>query len=108
MISYGIISMLIHPIKKREIKLMEKRNNQLGITLTPEEKKKLLEEIIYYFETERDEKLGIIASESILDFFMDSLGKHIYNKALDDTKKWYSHRMEDVEADFYALYKQGL
>lgn len=84
---------------------MEKNHSHLNITLSSEEKKQLLDEIIYYFETERDEKLGIIASESILDFFMEGLGKYIYNKALDDTKVWYSHRMEDVEADFYALYK---
>jgi uncharacterized protein (DUF2164 family) len=84
---------------------MDKKVTQLNIGLTPEEKKQIFEEIKYYFETERDEKLGILATESIYDFFMDTLGKHIYNKALDDTKKWIDHRMEDVEADFYALYK---
>ena len=85
---------------------MDKKHNSLNINLSSEEKKQIIEEIKYYFETERDEKLGIIASESIFDFFMDTLGKYIYNKALDDTKKWYTTRMEDVEADFYALYKQ--
>ncbi|MDF2905537.1 MAG: hypothetical protein K0R34_858 [Herbinix sp.] len=87
---------------------MEKNKNRLGITLSPEQKKQLLDEIIYYFDTERDEKLGIIASESILDFFMDNLGRYIYNKALDDAKVWYTKRLEDVEADFYSLYKQEL
>lgn len=90
------------------IRIMEKNKNQLGITLSPEQKKQLLAEIIYYFDKERDERLGIIASENILDFFMDNLGRFIYNKALDDTKVWYTKRMEDVEADFYALYKQEL
>ncbi|MBH1941520.1 DUF2164 domain-containing protein [Mobilitalea sibirica] len=84
---------------------MEAKYQKLGITLSSEEKKQLLEEIVYYFETERDEKLGIIGSENILDFFMDTLGCYIYNKALDDTKLWYSKRMEDIEGDFYALYK---
>ena len=84
---------------------MGNTRKQLGIDLTPELKKQLLDEIIYYFETERDEKLGIIASESILDFFLDDLGRFIYNKALDDAKLWHSKRMEDVEADFYTLYK---
>lgn len=84
---------------------MNKKTNPLGIDLTPELKKKLLDEIIYYFETEREEKLGIIASESILDFFLDSLGPYLYNKALEDAKFWYGKRMEDVEADFYTLYK---
>lgn len=85
---------------------MDKRPNPIGINLTSEEKKQIIDDIVYYFETERDEKLGIIASESIFDFFMDTLGKQIYNKALDDAKQWYGRRMEDVEADFYALYKQ--
>ncbi|MDF2845199.1 MAG: hypothetical protein K0R00_3625 [Herbinix sp.] len=84
---------------------MNRNQNTALINLTSEEKKQLLEEIKYYFETERDEKLGIIASEGILDFFMETLGKQIYNKALEDAKYWYSKRMEDVEADFYTLYK---
>jgi uncharacterized protein (DUF2164 family) len=84
---------------------MDKGNRNSGITLSGEEKKRMLDDIIYYFETERDEKLGIIASESILDFFMDILGNSIYNKALDDIKLWYGRRMEDVEADYYTLYK---
>jgi uncharacterized protein (DUF2164 family) len=85
---------------------MNKKSNPSVITLTDEEKKHMLEDIKYYFATERDEDLGIIASESILDFFLDTLGKHIYNKALDDSKLWYNRRMEDVEAEFYSLYKE--
>ncbi len=85
---------------------MDKNHNHAVISLKEEEKKQLLEEIKYYFATERDEDLGIIASEGILDFFMETLGKHLYNKALDDAKIWYSRRMEDLEADFDALYKQ--
>ena len=85
---------------------MNRNKNPLGIDLSPELKKQLLEEIVYYFETEREEKLGIIASEQILDFFMDNLGRFIYNKALDDAKLWYGMRMEDVEADYYTMYKE--
>ena len=84
---------------------MEKADYHHGIKLSSEEKKEMLDEIKYYFETERDEKIGIIASEGLLDFFMDNLGSHIYNKALDDVKLWYDHRMEEIEADFYSLYK---
>lgn len=40
-----------------------------NIELSNEEKKQLIQDIIYFFETERDEKLGIIGSEMILDFF---------------------------------------
>lgn len=85
---------------------MDNNYRRLNINLTSEEKTQLLQEIVYYFDTERDEQLGIIGSENILDFFMDSLGIIIYNKALDDTKHWYDKRMEDIEADFYSLYKE--
>jgi uncharacterized protein (DUF2164 family) len=84
---------------------MDNNYRRANITLTNEEKKQLLQEIVYYFETERDEKLGIIGSEKILDFFMDTLGVIIYNRALDDAKYWYNKRMEDIEADFYSIYK---
>lgn len=85
---------------------MKRNINKAVIELTSEEKKQMLEDIKYYFSTERDEDLGIIASEGILDFFMETLGTHIYNKALDDAKLWFNRRMEDVEGDYYALYKQ--
>lgn len=46
------------------------KNNALSVFgLSAEEKKKLLEEIQSYFERERDEKIGIIAAEDLLEFF---------------------------------------
>lgn len=84
---------------------MGNKNIFSDYNLTDEDKKKLLEEIKSYFEQERDEKIGIIASESILEFFLDTMGKYIYNKALDNTKEWYDKRIESMESDFYARYK---
>ncbi|HHU83381.1 MAG TPA: DUF2164 domain-containing protein, partial [Firmicutes bacterium] len=66
------------------------KNNVLSkFGLSAEEKRKLLEEIQSYFDEERDEKIGVIAAESLLEFFLNTLGKHIYNKALDNVKLWY-------------------
>ena len=72
---------------------------------SPEEKKKMQEEIIYFFQEEREEELGIIGAETILDFFLDVLGETIYNKALDDVKLWLTRNVENIESDYYALYK---
>lgn len=44
-------------------------------------------------------------SETILDFFLDVLGEAIYNKALDDVKLWLTKNVENMESDYYALYK---
>lgn len=71
----------------------------------PEERKKMQEEIIYFFQEEREEELGIIGAETILDFFLDVLGETIYNKALDDVKLWLTRNVENIESDYYALYK---
>ncbi|MCI5730176.1 MAG: DUF2164 domain-containing protein [Eubacterium sp.] len=71
----------------------------------PEERKKMQEEIIYFFQEEREEELGIIGAETILDFFLDVLGETIYNKALDDVKLWLTRNVENMESDYYALYK---
>ena len=73
--------------------------------LSPEERKKIQEEIIVFFQEEREEELGIIGAETILDFFLDVLGETIYNKALDDVKLWLTRTVENMESDYYALYK---
>ena len=75
--------------------------------LSLEQKKKLQEEIIYFFQEERDEELGIIGAETVLDFFLDILGETIYNKALDDARLWLSRTVENAESDYYALYKDA-
>ncbi|SHH98050.1 Uncharacterized conserved protein, DUF2164 family [Clostridium collagenovorans DSM 3089] len=81
------------------------RKTFLNINLTSEERKKLLEEIKCFFYEERDEEIGVIAAENLLDFFMDTMGKQIYNKALDDAKIWFDNKMKDVESDYYVNYK---
>ena len=73
--------------------------------LTDNQKKAMKEEIHAYFLDERDEDIGIILQEGLLDLFMDRLAPIVYNKALDDAKMWFSRRMDDVETDFYELYK---
>ncbi len=73
--------------------------------ISQEEKNRMQEAIIQYFNEERDEKLGIIGSENLLDFFLDLVGDKVYNTALDDAKKFYRRTMEDMDSDYYSLYK---
>lgn len=84
---------------------MPEHDKNTIFNLSKEEKKTLMEEIKYFFLEERNEKIGIIASEYVLNFFLNNLGKHIYNKGLDDARIWYENRMENLEADYYAMYK---
>jgi uncharacterized protein (DUF2164 family) len=75
------------------------------VNLSSEERDRLVKEIQNFFEEERDEKIGIIASGKVLDFFLENLGNQIYNKALDDARVWFTKRMEDISIDFDLLYK---
>lgn len=84
---------------------MSRRNVASEFGLTSEDKKKLLEEIKHFFSEERGEDLGIIASENVLDFFLDTMGRQIYDKALNDAKYWFQRQMENIESDYYSNYK---
>ncbi len=75
------------------------------INLKKEEKVKLVSEIQRFFYTERDEEIGIIAAEDVLEFFMENIGKTVYNRALDDAKIWRMKRNEEIELDYDILYK---
>ena len=70
-----------------------------------EQKKQMLGEITQFFKEQHEIELGLIGSERIFDFFQETLGRRIYNKALDDAKKFYENYAGNMEADFYSLYK---
>lgn len=40
-----------------------------------------------------------------LELFEERMAPIVYNRALDDAKRWFSQAMENVESDYYGLYK---
>ena len=78
----------------------------MSIKLKDKEKELLKEQIQEFFREERGEEIGVIASEAVLDFFMENLGDKIYNKALDDSRIWFTERLQDIEIDYDLLYQQ--
>lgn len=78
----------------------------MNIKLSDEQVKEIKQEIHAYYLEERGEDIGIIHQNGLYDLFMEKLAPIIYNRALDDAKYWYSRRMEDVESDYYELYKE--
>ncbi len=73
--------------------------------LQKEERNKIISEIQNFFYEERDEEIGIIAAEEVLEFFLQNIGGMVYNKALDDAKEWFSKRLEEASIDYDVLYK---
>lgn len=75
------------------------------IPFEEKEKTQMCDEIAHFFREEYDMDLGIIGTGRILDFFQEMLGNRIYNKALDDAKKFYGKYADNMETDYYALYR---
>jgi len=71
--------------------------------LSDGERKSVIEDLILFFENERDEKIGIIAAEEVLNFFLISVGNKLYNKGIDDAKKVLKNRYEELQFDLDDL-----
>ena len=71
--------------------------------LSDEERKSVIEDLILFFENERDEKIGIIAAEEVLNFFLMTVGNKLYNKGIDDAKKVLKNRYEELQFDLDDL-----
>lgn len=74
-------------------------------SFSKDEKDKMSDEIKCFFKDEHDLDLGIIGTENILDFFKEIMGNRIYNAALDDAKRFYKKHAEDMDSDYYTLYR---
>lgn len=83
-----------------------RRINLSSIQLNDDQKEQLQAEIkAFYFDT-FDEEIGIIKQQQILELFTEQMAPIIYNKALDDVKNWHRAQLDNMEADYYMLYKE--
>lgn len=73
------------------------------IKLSKEQREIIVENIRSHFEAERDETIGHLAADNLLDFFLKELGPSIYNEALKDCRTLVGQRMQSLEEDIYAL-----
>ncbi|NNM15072.1 MAG: DUF2164 family protein [Bacteroidia bacterium] len=71
--------------------------------LSDEDKTQTKEQPIQFFENERDEKIGIIAADEILNFFLQSAGSKLYNMGVEDAKKAIKNRHEELKYDLDDL-----
>jgi len=66
------------------------------IELSKENREKVIVAIKKYFQSERDEELGDLASSLILDFFIEELAPEFYNQGVYDSYRYMSERVEDL------------
>ena len=84
---------------------MKKGKNLPQIKLSDAQKEKLKEEIKAFYLDVRGEEIGMIEQIQILELFEEKMAPIIYNRALDDTKRWFHQMIENLDSDYYTLYK---
>ena len=68
-----------------------------------EDKKWAIGQIQYYFHVERDEEIGELAAENLLEFFSEKLGAYYYNAGVMDAGKQMESHAARLDEDLYAL-----
>lgn len=84
---------------------MKKRERLAQIKLSDSQREKLNAEIKSFYLEERGEEIGMIEQMQLMELFEQKLAPIIYNRALDDAKRWFAQMMDNIDADYYALYK---
>ena len=84
---------------------MNRRSLNEVIRLSDEQKKQLASEIKAFYLDIRGEEIGIIEEQQLIELFCEHMAPIIYNKALDDSLRWLKRQMENLESDYYLLYK---
>ncbi len=74
-----------------------------GDHLEDDQRRKFIEELIHYFEVERDERIGTIAAQELLNFFLENVGAELYNKGIADAKSTLKAKFEDLQYDLDDL-----
>lgn len=74
--------------------------------ITAEKRKTIITDIINYFECERNEKMGVVAAEELLDFMLQNFGPDLYNKGVEDSLGFIKERFHNLEIDMGAILKK--
>ncbi|GMA98973.1 DUF2164 domain-containing protein [Pelosinus sp. IPA-1] len=64
--------------------------------LSKELRKQALDEIKKYFLEKREEEIGQLAAELLLDVMIEKVGAAIYNQGIRDAHTFMSEKIEDL------------
>jgi len=62
-----------------------------------------INETIRFFSESRDEQIGVISAEEVLDFVLEMVAVELYKKGINDAKKIVEERVEDLKVDLDML-----
>ena len=85
---------------------MRKREHLSQIKLSDSQREKLKDEIKAFYLDARGEETGMIEQIQLLELFEEKMAPIIYNRALEDAKRWFAQKMEEMDLDYYELYRE--
>lgn len=66
------------------------------IKVSKEKKNEMIASIKHFFANERDEDLGDLAADMILDYFINELAPEFYNQGVNDSYIYLKDKIEDL------------
>lgn len=66
------------------------------IELAKDIRNMIVEDIKKFYWEEREEHIGDLPAEILLDYILDNIGPHIYNQAIGDAYAFISEKAEDL------------
>ncbi len=73
--------------------------------LTKEQREKSINDIIAFYLDERDEHIDIIGASNLLDMILQDIAPHVYNNAIEDTRKLLTKQTEEFDFELTLLKK---
>ncbi len=83
--------------------MIDKLKKPWDALITDEEREDAVKKTIAFFLDERDEEIGVVAAEQVLNMFMEMLGPKIFNTGVMEGKEWLKVRLTDMEIDYDTL-----
>jgi len=77
----------------------------IGLEFSQEERNSLVSDIQTYMSEHADVDLGQFEAEDVLQFFVNQLGKHFYNKGLLDAQALLLKQMDSITEAISQLEK---
>jgi len=73
----------------------------MTIEISKEARQDAIESIQQYFQENREEKIGNLGAEELLNYFLEELGPLVYNKAVADVQDRLQARIMEVDIEVH-------
>lgn len=74
----------------------------MAIRLTDDRRERLLSSIRGFHVEEFDEDISTFRAGKLLEFFLEALGPHVYNQAVQDARSFVQRRLDEMDGEVWA------